>query len=70
MVRLDQVYYADGSNYNLASVPAMAQSGVKVALGKQEAYIEKDGHRIYLRIVYGLWALPEEHGKLGLLALK
>ncbi len=36
VVRLDQVYYADGSNCNLASVPAMAQSGVKIALGKQE----------------------------------
>ncbi len=70
VARLDQVYYADGSNYNLASVPAMAQSGVKVVLGKQEAYIEKDGHRTYLRIVDGLWALPKENGKLGLACLK
>ncbi len=70
VVRLDQVYYTDGSNYNLVSVPAMVQSGIKIVLGKQEAYIEKDGYRMYLRIVDGLWALPEEHGKLGLACLK
>ncbi len=27
-------------------------------------YIEEDGHGSYLRIVNGLWALPEEHAKL------
>ncbi len=70
VVRLDQMYYTDGSNYNLVSVPAMAQSGTKIILGEQEAYIEKDGYRMYLRIVDGLWVLPEEHGKLGLACLK
>ncbi len=70
VVRLYQVYYTDGSNYNLVSVPAMAQSGIKIVIGKQEAYIEKGGYRMYLHIVNGLWALPEEHGKLGLACLK
>ncbi len=70
VVRLDQVYYTDGSNYNLVSVPAMVQSGIKIVLVKQEAYIEKGGYRMYLRIVDGLWALPKEHGKLGLACLK
>ncbi len=59
VVRLDQVYYTDGSNYNLVSAPAMVLSGIKIVLVQQETYIEKDGYRMYLRIVDGPWALPE-----------
>ncbi len=69
MVKLNQVYYADGLHYNLVSVPTMAASGVKAVLGKHEAYIEKNGRKIYLDTVNGLWALPKKHGKLGLACL-
>ncbi len=70
VVKLDQVYYADGLQYNLVSVPIMAKSGAKAVLGEREAYIEENGRRIYLKIVDGLWALPETQGKLGLACLR
>ncbi len=70
MVKLNQVYYADGLHYTLVSIPTMAASGVKAVLGKHEAYIEKSGRRIYLKMVDGLWALPEEHGKLSIACLR
>ncbi len=41
ILTLSQVYYADGLKYNLISVPAMAEFGVKVVFDRNDAYIEK-----------------------------
>ncbi len=70
VVTLNQVYYADGLHYNLASVPTMVNSGAKAVFGNDNAYIEKNGRRIYLKLVNGLWALPKSHGTLGLICLR
>ncbi len=65
VITLGQVYYADGLKYNLMSVPTMTKLGVKVTFGYDEAFIEKNERRIYLRRVDGLWALPEGEVRLG-----
>ncbi len=37
----------------------MTKKGVKLILGKTDSYIEKNGTRINLEKVDGIWALPE-----------
>ncbi len=70
VITLSEVYYADELKYNLMSVPTMAKLGVNVTFGHDEAFIEKNESRIYLRKVDGLWALPEEETRLGIASLR
>ncbi len=60
MITLGEAYYGKGLKFNLISVPAMAELGVKVTFGNDKAYIEKGKVKIHLRKVDGLWALPKE----------
>ncbi len=69
-IRLGEVYYAHELKYNLISVPAMAKKGVKVTFSLKNAFIEKNGNRITLRNVDGLWALPEEETTLTVASLR
>ncbi len=59
VIRLKEVYFAKDIKYNLLSVPVMTKKGVKLILGKTDSYIDKNGTRINLEKVDGLWALPE-----------
>ncbi len=70
VITLSQVYYADGLKYNLISVPTMAKLGVKVTLGHDEAFMETNGSRIYLRRIDGLWVLPKEEIRLGIASIR
>ncbi len=69
-IRLGEVFYADDLQYNLISVPAMAEKGVKVTFAADNAFIEKSGNKITLREVDGLWALPEEDKTLKVASLR
>ncbi len=69
-ITLNQVYYAEGLKYNLISVPAMAEYGVKVVFDNDIAYIEKGKNKIHLITADGLWALPEEKTKLKIATLR
>ncbi len=59
VIRLKEVYFAKDIKYNLLSAPVMTKKGVKLILGKNDSYIEKNGTKINLEKVDGLWALPE-----------
>ncbi len=48
----------------------MTTLGVKVTFGHNDAFLEKNKCRIYLRKVDGLWALPEEETRLGIASLR
>ncbi len=69
-IRLSEVYYAKELQYNLVSVPAMAEKGVNVTFGENKAFLEKNGNRITLRKIDGLWALPEEKKTLKMASLR
>ncbi len=68
-ITLSEVYYGDGLKYNLISVPAIANFGVKVVFD-DAAYIEKGRTKIHLIKADGLWAVPEKEIKPHIASLR
>ncbi len=56
---LREAYYAEDAEYNLVSVPRLAEKGVEIKFTHQKAHIEKGETRINLEKRDGLWSIPE-----------
>ncbi len=70
VIQLSPVYYTKGLDNNLVSVPTLNCIGTKVVFDKDEAYIEQNKCKIYLKKTDGLWALPEKQTNFAMINLR
>ncbi len=56
---LKETYYAQAGEYNLISVPKLAEKGVEAKFTQHSAYIQKNETTIHLEKRDGLWSIPE-----------
>ncbi len=57
-LKLSEVYYCEDMEYNLISVPKLADKAVEIKFSPREAYLQKGNVRIHLSRRDGLWTLP------------
>ncbi len=58
-LKLTEAYYCQGLQYNLISVPKLADKAIEVSFSSREAYLKKGDVKIHLVRMDGLWAVPE-----------
>ncbi len=56
---LKETYYAQAGEYNLISVPKLAEKEVEAKFTQHTAYIQKNETTIHLEKRDGLWSIPE-----------